>query len=74
MSIIQPNMLSSSSSSSSSSGKHRVVDPEEEPYRAFIESLTDKEYQVLQIAKEIQIGLFDISATNIYIRWKQTQK
>jgi hypothetical protein len=57
-----------------SSTSSRVIDPEEEPYRAFIESLTDKEYQVLQIAKEIQIGLFDISATNIYIQWKQKQQ
>jgi hypothetical protein len=58
---------------SPSTSLSRVIDPEEEPYRAFIESLTDKEYQVLQIAKEIQVGLFDISATNIYIQWKQKQ-
>lgn len=63
----------SSTMFSPSTSLSRVIDPEEEPYRAFIESLTDKEYQVLQIAKEIQVGLFDISATNIYIQWKQKQ-
>jgi hypothetical protein len=56
------------------STKTNHVYPEEEPYREFIESLTDKQYQVLQIAKEIQVGLFDISATNLYIQWAKKKK
>lgn len=55
------------------STKTNRVFPEEEPYREFIESLSDKQYQVLQIAKEIQVGLFDISATNLYIQWKKAK-
>jgi hypothetical protein len=49
----------------------RHIDPAEEPHRLFIESLTDKEYQVLQIAKEIQVGIFDITATNQYLFWRK---
>lgn len=47
----------------------RNISPSEEPFRLFIESLSDKEYQVLQIAKEIQVNIFDITATNLYINW-----
>lgn len=55
------------------STKTNRVYPEEEPYREFIESLSEKQYQVLQVAKEIQVGLFDISATNLYIQWAKTR-
>ena len=49
----------------------RHIDPDEEPHRKFIESLTDKEYQTMQIAKELQSGLFHLTATNIYIEWNK---
>ena len=55
------------------STKTNHVYPEEEPYREFIESLSDKQYQVLQVAKEIQVGLFDIAATNLYIKWAKAR-
>lgn len=48
---------------------NRNIDPEDEKHRAYLTSLTDKEFMTFQIAKEIQIDIFDITATNHYIQW-----
>ena len=47
----------------------RQISPEDEPHRAFLMHLSDKEFMTFEIAKEIQIGIFDVTATNLYIKW-----
>lgn len=44
-----------------------------EPPPEFVASLTDKERIVLDIAQRVQAGFFDVTATQIYVAWKEKQ-
>lgn len=44
-----------------------------EPPPEFVASLTDKERIVLGIAQRVQAGFFDVTATQIYVAWKEKQ-
>lgn len=52
----------------------RTIAPEDEPYREFLLWLSDKEFMTFEISKEIQVGIFDITATNLYIQWLKNKK